>query len=116
MFGSAQPDTPFPSRDDAAVPAGSILTGSAPPDASSNFDGQELKVALQLLVERAQYITGATGAALAVTEGEEMVCRASAGSCGPAVGSRLQVQSGLAAKVSPANSYCAVTTPRPIRA
>ena len=95
MFGSAQPDTPFPSRDDAAVPEGSVLTGSTTPDAPSNFDGQELKVALQLLVERAQYITGATGAALAVTEGEGMVCRASAGSSGPAVGSRLQVHSGL---------------------
>jgi len=50
---------------------------------------------LQLLVERAQYITGATGAALALSQGEEMVCRASVGSSGPAVGARLQVRSGL---------------------
>jgi hypothetical protein len=50
---------------------------------------------LQLLVERAQYITGATGAALALPNGEEMVCRASAGASAPPVGARLQVRSGL---------------------
>ncbi len=55
----------------------------------------ELEAALQLLVERAQYITGATGTALALPQGEEMVCRASAGSCAPAIGARLQVRSGL---------------------
>jgi putative methionine-R-sulfoxide reductase with GAF domain len=55
----------------------------------------DLDSALQLLVERAQYITGATGTALAVAQGEEMVCRASAGASAPAVGARLQVRSGL---------------------
>jgi hypothetical protein len=50
---------------------------------------------LQLLVERAQYITGATGTALALPQGEEMVCRASAGSSAPPIGARLQVRSGL---------------------
>ena len=56
---------------------------------------RELDAALQLLVERAQYITGATGTALALPQGNEMVCRASAGACAPAVGARLQVRSGL---------------------
>lgn len=55
----------------------------------------ELGAALQLLVERAQYITGATGTALALPQGDEMVCRASAGACAPSVGARLQVRSGL---------------------
>ncbi len=55
----------------------------------------ELDSALQLLVERARYITGATGTALALRQGEEVVCRASAGSSAPAVGARLQVRSGL---------------------
>jgi len=55
----------------------------------------ELDTALQLLVERAQYITGATGTALALPQGEEMVCRASSGSSAPAIGARLQVRSGL---------------------
>jgi putative methionine-R-sulfoxide reductase with GAF domain len=46
-------------------------------------------------VERAQYITGATGIALALPQGEEMVCHASAGASAPPIGARLQVRSGL---------------------
>ena len=47
---------------------------------------RDLTAALQLLAERAQYITGATGAAIALRDHEEMVCRASAGSSAPEVG------------------------------
>jgi putative methionine-R-sulfoxide reductase with GAF domain/uncharacterized Zn finger protein (UPF0148 family) len=64
-------------------------------NSSRSLGGTELDSALQLLVERAQYITGATGTALALPQGEEMVCRASAGASAPAVGARLQVRSGL---------------------
>jgi putative methionine-R-sulfoxide reductase with GAF domain len=59
------------------------------------LEDAELDSALQLLVERAQYITGATGTALALPQGDEMVCRASAGSSAPLIGARLQVRSGL---------------------
>jgi putative methionine-R-sulfoxide reductase with GAF domain len=62
---------------------------------SRALEEAELNSVLQLLVERAQYITGATGTALALPQGEEMVCRASAGASAPAVGARLQVRSGL---------------------
>jgi putative methionine-R-sulfoxide reductase with GAF domain len=55
----------------------------------------DLDAALQLLAERAQYITGATGAAIALRDGEEMVCRASAGGSAPEIGARLQMDSGL---------------------
>jgi putative methionine-R-sulfoxide reductase with GAF domain len=55
----------------------------------------DLDAILQLLAERAEYITNATGAAIALREGEEMVCRASAGSSAPVLGARLQVDSGL---------------------
>src|SRR3989442_10751873 len=91
MFGSAQPDAPLPPRKE--VVAEKDHAGNPPPN--GNFEGDELQAALQLLAERAQYITGATGAALALCQGEEMVCHASAGSSGPAVGARLQVRSGL---------------------
>lgn len=64
-------------------------------DDRTNLEERELEAALQLLVERAQYITGATGTALALPQGDEMVCRASAGACAPTVGARLQVRSGL---------------------
>jgi len=56
---------------------------------------RDLEVALQLLAERAQYITGASGAAIALREGDAMVCRASAGSTAPELDSELQVNSGL---------------------
>jgi putative methionine-R-sulfoxide reductase with GAF domain len=94
MFGSAQPETPFPPRKGATVETDPAVAG---PGANGDFtfEGHELDAALQLLVERAQYITGATGAALAIAQGEEMVCRASVGSSVPAVGARLQVRSGL---------------------
>ncbi|MBI3478667.1 MAG: GAF domain-containing protein [Acidobacteria bacterium] len=93
MSGSAQPEAPFAPRKEVTTPG--ELAASVDLPAGGNFDGQELDAALQLLVERAQYITGATGSALALTHGEEMVCRASAGSSAPGVGARLQVRSGL---------------------
>jgi putative methionine-R-sulfoxide reductase with GAF domain len=56
---------------------------------------KDLTATLQLLAEQARYITGATGAAIALRDEGEMVCRASAGHSAPEVGSLLQVNSGL---------------------
>src|SRR5262245_22851079 len=56
---------------------------------------RDLNATLQLLAERAQYITGATGAAIAVMDHNEMVCKASAGVSTPEIGARLQMDSGL---------------------
>ena len=58
---------------------------------------RDLDAALQLLAERAQYITRATGAAIAVRRGEhnDMVCRASVGSNAPALGALLSAETGL---------------------
>jgi len=56
---------------------------------------RDLHAALQLLAERAQYITGASGAAIALRERDGMICRASAGSSAPELGAHLQVDSGL---------------------
>src|ERR1700746_1532035 len=56
---------------------------------------RDLGATLQLLAERAQYITGATGAAIALLDGEVMVCKATAGTSAPSVGTQLQVNSGL---------------------
>jgi len=107
MHGSAQPEEGFPagSTEDAtedriAATDQSSAVGAAgavgdKSNGSRALEETELDSALQLLVERAQYITGATGTALALPQGEEMVCRASAGSSAPAVGARLQVRSGL---------------------
>ena len=100
MHGSAQPDDRFPSTDAEDTTAGANLSSAvgAGSDTSTGnrvLEEAELGSALQLLVERAQYITGATGTALALAQGDEMVCRASAGSSAPAIGARLQVRSGL---------------------
>jgi GAF domain-containing protein len=56
---------------------------------------RDLEAALQLLTERAQFVTGASGAAIALLDAGEMVCRASAGPSAPEVGSELQMQAGL---------------------
>jgi hypothetical protein len=57
----------------------------------------DLDAALQLLAERAQYITGASGAAIALRRGEhsDMLCRASAGSNAPELGALLSMEHGL---------------------
>ncbi len=61
----------------------------------SEMAQRDLTAALQLLTERAQYITGASGAAIALRDASEMICRASAGSSAPELGAHLQVDSGL---------------------
>ena len=107
MNGSAQPEDRFPAASpeeatedmiaatDQSSAVGAVAAVGDKSNGNRRLEETELDSALQLLVERAQYITGATGTALALPQGEEMVCRASAGSSAPAVGARLQVRSGL---------------------
>jgi len=57
--------------------------------------GPDLNSALQLIAGRALSLTGATGAAIAISEGEHMVCRGSAGDDAPGLGARLQIGSGF---------------------
>jgi len=61
----------------------------------SEMAQRDLDATLQLLAERAQYITGASGAAIALRQGETMVCCASSGPSAPELGAHLQVDSGL---------------------
>jgi len=58
---------------------------------------RDLDAALQLLAERAQYITDASGAAIALRRGEhnDMLCRASAGSSAPDLGALISMEYGL---------------------
>jgi putative methionine-R-sulfoxide reductase with GAF domain len=57
--------------------------------------GTNLDSALRLVAERAQALTHATGAAIALSQGKEMICVASSGADSPALGTRLQVGSGF---------------------
>ena len=56
-----------------------------------------LEPAISVIAERAQTLTGASGAAIALRKGEEMVCRARSGRTAPDLGVRLQSDSGISA-------------------
>jgi len=58
--------------------------------AAGAFDAE-----LRLIAEQAQMLTLASGAAIALRQDELLVCRARAGNMAPALGARLEVQSGL---------------------
>src|ERR1700758_2602021 len=57
----------------------------------------DLDAALQLLADRAQYITGASGAAIALRRDgrHDMLCRASSGTNAPELGALLSTEFGL---------------------
>jgi GAF domain-containing protein len=57
----------------------------------------DLEPAINVIAERAQTLTGATGAAIALRKGDEIVCRARSGRTAPDVGMRLQTDSGISA-------------------
>jgi putative methionine-R-sulfoxide reductase with GAF domain len=73
----------------------SILTALAAVKREVDSLGPDLEGALQLLAQRAQTFTRATGAAIALTGGSSMVCRASAGHDAPGLGVRFSVGSGF---------------------
>jgi GAF domain-containing protein len=57
-----------------------------------------LEPTISLIAERAQVITAASGAAVALRRGNEIVCRARAGRTAPDLGVRLQTDSGISAE------------------
>jgi GAF domain-containing protein len=75
----------------------------APASSVSNSRGVslskiDLEPAIGVITERAQALTGATGAAIALRSGSEVICRARAGRTAPDVGIRLQTDSGISAE------------------
>ncbi|MGC2197104.1 MAG: GAF domain-containing protein [Terriglobales bacterium] len=58
----------------------------------------DLEPGINIIAERAQSLTGATGAAIALRNGSEIVCRARAGRTAPDLGVHLQTDSGLSAE------------------
>jgi GAF domain-containing protein len=76
-------------------------------DASHELGGAELEIhpgeltlepGINIIAERAQSLTGATGAAIALRSGGEIVCRARSGRTAPDLGVHLQTDSGLSAE------------------
>ena len=56
-----------------------------------------LEPAISVIAERAQSLTRATGSAIALRAGDEIVCRARTGRTAPDLGVRLQTDSGISA-------------------
>jgi putative methionine-R-sulfoxide reductase with GAF domain len=77
--------------------AGAAKEGLAERESEVESKRFERETTLQSIAERALTMTRATGAAIALSEGNdnEMICGASAGDDAPPVGSRLQVGSGF---------------------
>jgi GAF domain-containing protein len=73
----------------AVVPAGS--------DGNIRHSEIDLEPAIHVIAERAQSLTGASGAAIALRHGDEIVCRARTGRTAPDLGVRLQTDSGISA-------------------
>jgi len=82
------------------VSAGPSHVGFPSHDGGRSLAGmaqRDLDAALQLLAERAQYITEASGAAIALRRNQQndMLCRASVGTNAPELGALLSTESGL---------------------
>ena len=66
--------------------------------ALTNAGEIDLEPGISIIAEKAQTLTGATGAAIALRRGNEIVCRARTGRTAPDIGVRLQTDSGLSAE------------------
>jgi GAF domain-containing protein len=58
----------------------------------------DLEPGISIIAEKAQALTRATGAAIALRQGNEIVCRARTGRTAPDIGCRLQTDRGLSAE------------------
>ena len=58
----------------------------------------DLEPGINIIAERARALTRATGAAIALHSGKEIICRARTGRTAPDLGVRLQTDSGLSAE------------------
>ena len=87
------------SSDDALVPVRHERCGSeSTPSPTDRVFPLQLEPAIGVITERAQVLTGASGAAIALRRGEEVICRARAGRTAPDLGVRLQTDSGISAE------------------
>lgn len=95
--------------------AGNALSSaarSAPASAAGSGEMEgELRAALQLLANRACYITGATTSIIAIGEGDTLLCKAGSGKNAPAAGTQIQIDGGLTSELM---AEC-VTTRQPVR-
>jgi GAF domain-containing protein len=79
------------------IPSSPRFTGEDAGRSLAEIVRRDLDAALQLLTDRAQYITGASGAAIALKRNgmNDMLCRASTGENAPELGALLSTEYGL---------------------
>jgi putative methionine-R-sulfoxide reductase with GAF domain len=82
----------------AAHPASGFRAVSPGEDIEIYSAELDLEPAISAITERAQHLTGATGAAIALRAGDEIVCRARTGRTAPDLGARLQTDAGISAE------------------
>jgi putative methionine-R-sulfoxide reductase with GAF domain len=82
----------------AAHPASGFRAVTASDEAEIHPAELDLEPAISAITERAQHLTGATGAAIALRSGDEIVCRARTGRTAPDLGMRLQTEGGISAE------------------
>jgi putative methionine-R-sulfoxide reductase with GAF domain len=82
----------------AAHPASGFRAVTLGEDAEIHPAELDLEPAISAITERAQHLTGATGAAIALRAGDEIVCRARAGRTAPDLGVHLQTDAGISAE------------------
>jgi hypothetical protein len=82
----------------AAHPVSGFRAVTVPEEIEIHPAQLDLEPAISAITERAQHLTGATGAAMALRSGEEIVCRARAGRTAPDLGVRLQTEGGISAE------------------
>ncbi|MGA9390340.1 MAG: GAF domain-containing protein [Candidatus Sulfotelmatobacter sp.] len=82
----------------AAHPVSGFHAVHAGEDVEIHAAELDLEPAISAITERAQHLTGATGAAIALRAGNEIVCRARAGRTAPDLGVRLQTDAGISAE------------------
>jgi putative methionine-R-sulfoxide reductase with GAF domain len=82
----------------AAHPASGFRAVFPSEDTEIHAAELDLEPAISAITERAQHLTGATGAAIALRAGDEIVCRARTGRTAPDLGVRLQTDAGISAE------------------
>ncbi len=75
-----------------------VAEGIAALREKSEADDLDLEAFLDQVVERAQTLTGASGAAIAVRQGQIILCRARCGEMAPPRGTQLEADSGISAE------------------
>jgi len=87
-------------EDDADQPACHHVRSNAEQETADRLPISQigLEPAIGVITERAQALTRATGAAIALRKGQEVICRARSGRTAPDLGVRLQTDTGISAQ------------------